>query len=302
MAAACCVLCLDEFGSGCRGMRLCDRCVDGMGHVLCLAEWSQAAPDAAAFSCPLCRGPLTAHCSFLMHRHRARTMRFPVAAPPPPPPSLRGWPSVLFAVQVVLGFVSLSVSVGLDASGAPSAEELRTFGMKLFAADAAVIAFCAWRWLLWRQGPQPQPQPHWANRLSDSIAVALCCVSWVLYEAERLFGQEGHTAAALYAGGGGVVAGATGATRAAATTSQTLQASYLLLSYLLLYAFMVGAELASEESWRLQYLWSCFLYACILSGGCAGGGSHATHVYAAFTVTAGFWLVCTFALCRLSTA
>lgn len=303
---------MDDFdgSDGQRRLRLCDRCVDATGHVLCVAEWARSAPEVSSFCCPLCRGPLTAHSSFLMHRHRAR-----IEAPARRRPHVyRGWPSILFAVQVLLGFVSLSVSMEAGGAYAATKQELhefqqlrRAFGLKIFAANLAVIMFVAWRWggeqeQRWQRQPQQAnaPRPHWANRLSDTIAVAVCCVVWILYEAEQLFvrGCEGGCGETSSWGGNTVAA--------AATTRQTLQASYLLLSYLLLYAFMLGAEVGRFAYWRMQYLWSCFLYACIISSACVVGGGSASqspsivHVYSAFTVTAGFWLLCSFTLCRMS--
>jgi hypothetical protein len=221
---------------------------------------------------------------------------------------------------VLLGFVSLSVS--MEAGGAHTAtkQELhefqqlrRAFGLKIFAANLAVIMFVAWRWggeqeQQWQRQQQQAnaPRPHWANRLSDTIAVAVCCVVWILYEAEQLFvrGCEGGCGETSSWGG---TAWGGNTVVAAATTRQTLQASYLLLSYLLLYAFMLGAEVGRLAYWRMQYLWSCFLYACIISSACVVGGIGSAsqspsivHVYSAFTVTAGFWLLCSFTLCRMS--
>jgi hypothetical protein len=280
-----CVVCLETTGapgSESPGLRLCDRCVDGLAHVSCLAEWARSAPNLP-LSCPLCRGSLTAQSARLtsmMARERGEGRSV-----------ARVWPMILFAVQMILGFVSLSV--GLEGAGHEAqAAGQRKFGTTVFLADAALIAYVTWRHELLAGRGARAPAPHPANRLADTVAVAVCLVMWVLYEAEQVVAQ---LLAGTQSGGPYMLQGRRGAGGAFGDdTRATLHAAYLMLSYLMLYTFMMGAELSRSGVWRLQYLCSCFLYACITGSSLAGGAYLSSPpLYVAFVATTCFWLACT---------
>lgn len=289
-----CVVCLDVLelaevtsaapaaaapASASRSLRLCVRCVDGVAHMDCFAEWARNAPDQP-LSCPLCRGPLTEQSFQLTTRHQQQQQQLRYRHHRR---MARLWPNILFVVQVVFGFASLSVGI----EGRPESEQ-RRFGVTVFVADTAVIAYMVWRhelMLLWhpqRERRRP-PRRHWVNRMADSLAVTTCIVFWVLYEAERVVSPSAQGLEQAW--------GLQGKRRMPDDVRSTLHAAYLVLSYLMLYVFMIGAELSRSGAW--MYVCACFLYACITGVSLAGGTYLSSPpLTVAFITTTCFWLAC----------